>query len=168
MIHPEMIFGGAPQKYRAGVAIVRGIAPWSFKYWTDHSIQWLAMTEDLPLRENRVTLRGDRIHLAYHASNTRAHEELKNQVRKVVRACGAKTAFPVSFGLGNTTHQCGTLRFGSDPRTSVLDPFCRTHDVQNLFVVDASFFPSSAAVNPGLTIVAQALRVADHIMRVGR
>ena len=63
----------------------------------------------------------------------------------------------------NTTHQCGTLCFGTDPRTSVLDPFCRAHDVENLFVVDASFFPSSAAVNPGLTIVAQALRVADHI-----
>ena len=63
----------------------------------------------------------------------------------------------------NTTHQCGTLVFGADPRTSVLDPFCRTHDIENLFVVDASFFPSSAAVNPGLTIVAQALRVADHI-----
>jgi choline dehydrogenase-like flavoprotein len=63
----------------------------------------------------------------------------------------------------NTTHQCGTVVFGTDPRTSVLDPFCRTHDVENLFVVDASFFPSSAAVNPGLTIAAQALRVADHI-----
>ena len=63
----------------------------------------------------------------------------------------------------NTTHQCGTLCFGGDPRTSVLDPYCRTHDVENLFAVDASFFPSSAAVNPGLTIVAQALRVADHL-----
>ena len=65
----------------------------------------------------------------------------------------------------NTTHQCGTLvlRHRSGAR-SVLDPFCRTHDVENLFVVDASFFPSSAAVNPGLTIVAQALRVADHIV----
>ena len=63
----------------------------------------------------------------------------------------------------NTTHQCGTLVFGADPRTSVLDPFCRAHDIENLFVVDASFFPSSAAVNPGLTIAAQALRVADHI-----
>ena len=66
----------------------------------------------------------------------------------------------------NTTHQCGTLCFGADPRTSVLDPYCRTHDVENLFVVDASFFPSSAAVNPGLTIVAQALRVADHIKQM--
>jgi choline dehydrogenase-like flavoprotein len=63
----------------------------------------------------------------------------------------------------NTTHQCGTLVFGTDPRQSVLDTYCRTHDIDNLFVVDASFFPSSAAVNPGLTIVAQAIRSADHI-----
>jgi choline dehydrogenase-like flavoprotein len=68
-----------------------------------------------------------------------------------------------SFGSGNTTHQCGTMCFGSNPRRSVLDSFCRSHDVANLFVVDASFFPSSAAVNPGLTIIAQALRTADHI-----
>jgi len=68
-----------------------------------------------------------------------------------------------SHGARNTTHQCGTLVFGHDPRASVLDPYCRTHDVHNLFVVDASFFPSSAAVNPALTIAAQALRVADHI-----
>jgi choline dehydrogenase-like flavoprotein len=68
-----------------------------------------------------------------------------------------------SHGSKNTTHQCGTIVFGVDPRQSVLDPFCRAHDVENLFVVDASFFPSSAAVNPGLTIIAQALRVADHI-----
>jgi choline dehydrogenase-like flavoprotein len=68
-----------------------------------------------------------------------------------------------SHGGQNTTHQCGTLCFGSDPHTSVLDEYCRAHDVANLFVVDASFFPSSAAVNPALTIAAQALRVADHI-----
>ena len=75
-----------------------------------------------------------------------------------------------SHGSQNTTHQCGTLCFGTDPRKSVLDQYCRTHDVENLYVVDASFFPSSAAVNPGLTIVAQSLRVADHIAKqfVGR
>ena len=59
---------------------------------------------------------------------------------------------------------CGTMKFGMDPAKSVLDPFCRSHDVSNLFVVDASFFPTSAAVNPALTIAAQALRVADHIL----
>jgi choline dehydrogenase-like flavoprotein len=69
-----------------------------------------------------------------------------------------------SHGSANTTHQCGTLCFGTDPRQSVLDPFCRAHDLDNLFVVDASFFPSSAAVNPALTIAAQALRVADHLI----
>ncbi|MCC7415630.1 MAG: GMC family oxidoreductase [Acidobacteria bacterium] len=162
-LHPEMILGGAPERYRRGIAIVRSVAPWSFRYWTDRSMQWLAMTEDLPLRENRVTLRGDRICLSYRPSNMGAHRALNARVKAVLRACGAKTAFPVSFGLGNTTHQCGTLRFGHDPGASVLDPWCRAHDVDNLFVVDASFFPSSAAVNPGLTIAAQALRVADYI-----
>ena len=71
--------------------------------------------------------------------------------------------FAHSAGAKNTTHQCGTIASGATRATSVLDPFCRAHDVENLFVVDASFFPSSAAVNPGLTIAAQALRVADHI-----
>ena len=69
-----------------------------------------------------------------------------------------------SHGSKNTTHQCGTIVFGKDPRESVLDTYCRSHDVENLFVVDASFFPSSAAVNPALTIAAQALRVADHLI----
>jgi choline dehydrogenase-like flavoprotein len=68
------------------------------------------------------------------------------------------------MGIETNSHQCGTIKFGTDPAKSVLDPFCRSHDVSNLFVVDASFFPSSAAVNPALTIAAQALRVADHIL----
>jgi choline dehydrogenase-like flavoprotein len=67
------------------------------------------------------------------------------------------------MGIETNSHQCGTIRFGTDPTKSVLDPFCRSHDVPNLFVVDSSFFPSSAAVNPALTIAAQALRAADHI-----
>ena len=66
--------------------------------------------------------------------------------------------------LAGVAHQCGTLRFGHDPRTSVLDPNCRAHELENLYVVDASFFPSSGAVNPALTIMANALRVGDHIL----
>ena len=92
-------------------------------------------------------------------------------MRRILRRLGFWAVMTHSHGARNTTHQCGTACFGTDPRTSVLDPFCRSHDVENLFVVDASFFPSSAAVNPGLTIAAQALRVADHIaetdLRVG-
>jgi choline dehydrogenase-like flavoprotein len=67
------------------------------------------------------------------------------------------------MGIATNSHQCGTVRFGADPATSVLDPYCRTHEVENLYVVDSSFFPSSAAMNPALTITAQALRVADHL-----
>ena len=85
------------------------------------------------------------------------------EMRRILRRLGFWAVVAHSHGNRNTTHQCGTLVFGTDPRASVLDPFCRTHDVENLFVVDASFFPSSAAVNPALTIAAQALRVADHI-----
>jgi choline dehydrogenase-like flavoprotein len=158
-----MVGGGAPPLLKLGLKLVVGTFPNSLKNWTDHSIQWLAMTEDLPLPENRVTLEGERIRLAYRPSNMRAHKELNKTLHRLLRELGFSWVFPLSFGLGNTTHQCGTLVFGQDPRTSVLDPWCRTHDVENLFVVDASFFPSSAAVNPGLTIVAQALRVADHI-----
>jgi choline dehydrogenase-like flavoprotein len=84
----------------------------------------------------------------------------------MLKRLGFPLVMPHSHLTQNTTHQCGTLCFGTNPRESVLDPYCRSHDIENLFVVDASFFPSSAAVNPGLTIAAQALRVADHMKEV--
>jgi choline dehydrogenase-like flavoprotein len=92
-----------------------------------------------------------------------AHHRLVKEMKRILRRLGFWVVVAHSHRDRNTTHQCGTLCFGTDPRSSVLDPYCRAHDVENLFVVDASFFPSSAAVNPALTIVAQALRVADHI-----
>jgi len=144
--------------------VVPWIPLWAYEAWVARGVDWLAMTEDLPREENRVTLAPDgRIQLAYTPNNVRAHRQLVQEARRMLRRLGFWTVVTHSHETRNTTHQCGTLVFGTDPRTSVLDPFCRTHDVQNLFVVDASFFPSSAAVNPGLTIVAQALRVADHI-----
>ena len=85
------------------------------------------------------------------------------ETKTILRKLGFWIVVSHSHKSKNTTHQCGTLVFGTDPRESVLDTYCRTHDIDNLFVVDASFFPSSAAVNPGLTIVAQAIRSADHI-----
>jgi choline dehydrogenase-like flavoprotein len=124
------------------------------------------MTEDLPEPDSRVTLASDgRIVLDYRPNNLRAHAMLVEELRRILARLGywSPRVFAHSVGVRNTTHQCGTVVFGDDPRSSVLDPFCRAHDVENLFVVDASFFPSSAAVNPGLTIAAQALRVADHI-----
>ena len=139
----------------------------AYEYWVSRAVDWLAMSEDLPRAENRVTLAPDgRIRLAYKPNNQRAHARLVQETQRLLRRLGywSPKLFAHSTGAQNTTHQCGTVRFGADPRTSVLDPFCRAHEVDNLFVVDASFFPSSAAVNPALTIVAQALRVADHIV----
>jgi len=137
---------------------------WAFEAWSARGVDWLAMTEDLPRLENRVTVTANgEIRLQYHPNNLRAHGLLVREAKRMLRKLGFWVVITHSHKSKNTTHQCGTLVFGTNPRESVLDTYCRTHDVENLFVVDASFFPSSAAVNPGLTIVAQALRVADHI-----
>ena len=138
---------------------------WAYDAWMARGVDWLAMTEDLPRSENRVTLAADgRIQLRYRPNNMTAHKRLVREMKRIFRRLGFWVVMTHSHEARNTTHQCGTACFGSDPRTSVLDPYCRAHDVENLFVVDASFFPSSAAVNPGLTIAAQALRVADHMI----
>jgi choline dehydrogenase-like flavoprotein len=148
-----------------GDTIIPGIPLWAYEAWVARGVDWLAMTEDLPREENRVTLDGSgRIRLTYTPNNLEAHRRLVVEMRRILRRLGFWKVMGHSHQSKNTTHQCGTLVFGTDATRSVLDPFCRTHDVDNLFVVDASFFPSSAAVNPGLTIVAQALRVADHII----
>lgn len=144
--------------------VAPAIPVWAYDAWVARGVDWLAMTEDLPRVDNRVTVEPNgKVRLAYQPNNLRAHEALVRQTRRILRKLGFWVVVAHSHKAKNTTHQCGTLVFGTDPRESVLDPYCRAHDVENLFVVDASFFPSSAAVNPGLTIVAQALRAADHI-----
>lgn len=144
--------------------VVPWIPLWAYEAWVSRGVDWLVMSEDLPATSNRVTIdRDGRIRLHYTRNNVTAHKRLVAETKRILRRLGYWLVVTHSHGSTNTTHQCGTLCFGTDPRSSVLDPFCRTHDVDNLFVVDASFFPSSAAVNPGLTIAAQALRVADHI-----
>jgi choline dehydrogenase-like flavoprotein len=124
------------------------------------------MSEDLPRESNRVTVEPDgRIRVSYQPNNLAPHATLVRETKRMLRRLGYWKVITHSFKVQNTTHQCGTLVFGTDPKTSVLDTYCRTHDVDNLYVVDASFFPSSAAVNPALTIIAQALRVSDHLVR---
>jgi choline dehydrogenase-like flavoprotein len=150
-----------------GDTMVPGIPLWAYNAWVARGVDWLAMSEDLPRTENRVVVdSGGRIRLQYRPNNLEAHRQLVKEATRMLRRLGFWKVMTHSHLTTNTTHQCGTLCFGTDSRTSVLDPWCRAHDVENLFVVDASFFPSSAAVNPGLTIVAQALRVADHIREV--
>lgn len=161
-IDPITVRSGAPEHLRRHASMY---PLWVYDFfWTSRSFDWLVMSEDLPLAENRVTLDpSGQIRLSYRPSNTKPHAELVERMKQLLREFGLWFPFSASLGNRNTTHQCGTLCFGTDPALSVLDPYCRAHDLDNLFVVDASFFPSSAAVNPALTIVAQALRVADHI-----
>jgi choline dehydrogenase-like flavoprotein len=130
----------------------------------DRSVDWWVMSEDLPDPANRVELRGDGKVVVHWTPNNRvAHRKLVEAARQMMRDAGYAFVFVQPMGIDTNSHQCGTARFGADPATSVLDPYCRTHDVENLYVVDSSFFPSSAAMNPALTIAAQALRVAERI-----
>jgi choline dehydrogenase-like flavoprotein len=130
-----------------------------------HSVDWLAMSEDLPNPESRVTLDGPGVRLDWKRSNWAAHLALVKALKERLRAAGYPIVLSNAFDRRTPSHQCGTVRIGPDAATAPLDPYCRAYDHPNLFVVDASFLPTSAAVNPSLTIAAQALRVADHISR---
>ena len=137
-----------------------------------HALDFWMTSEDLPLPENRVTLdKNGNIVLSYSENNLEGHKRLQKKLRWILEHSGCKThLLPNNLYLGKkipiagTAHQCGTIRFGNDPKTSALNTNCRAHEVENLYVVDGSFFPSSSAVNPALTIMANALRVGDHLI----
>ncbi len=157
------------------------IAPkWTLDLMAKHSLDFWLTSEDLPDPNNRVTLNKDgHITLSYTPNNQEGHKRLRAKLEELMRRqppCPVHGAechegvFPRSLFLGENiplagvAHQNGTIRFGEDPLTSALDVNCRAHDVENLYVVDGSFFPSSGAVNPALTIMANALRVGDHLL----
>lgn len=128
-----------------------------------HSVDFLCMSEDLPRFDSRVRpLPGGGVEVDYRPGDRPAHERFVRHVRARLRRL-----FPLvlrhDFGIEGPSHQCGTVRMGEDPATSALDGLCRAHDHPNLHVVDAGFFPSSAALNPALTVCAQALRVGAHL-----
>lgn len=156
------------------------IAPgWTLELMASHSLDFWLTSEDLPDPNNRVTLdREGRIVLAYTPNNLEAHERLQAKLRQIMKrqkcAVHGSECHQGLFSrnvfvgdripLAGVAHQNGTVRFGRDRKTSALDVNCKAHDVDNLYVVDGSFFPSSAAVNPALTIAANALRVGDHLL----
>jgi choline dehydrogenase-like flavoprotein len=157
------------------------IAPgWTLELMGKHSLDFWLTSEDLPDPNNRVTLdREGRIVLAYTPNNGEGHARLikklehlmQQQTKCDVHGDGCHQGlFARNLFLGQriplagVAHQNGTIRFGRDPRTSALDVDCRAHEVDNLYVVDGSFFPSSGAVNPALTIMANAMRVGDRIL----
>ncbi|HUB85820.1 MAG TPA: GMC oxidoreductase, partial [Rhizomicrobium sp.] len=135
-----------------------------------HSMDFWLSSEDLPRADNRIFYDGDRVVLDITEGNMEAHHRLKKKLEKILGEAGAHPVllerhlyFGKDIPIGGTAHQAGTARFGTDPATSVLDLDCKAHELDNLYLADASFFPSIGAVNPTLTIIANALRVADGI-----
>lgn len=131
-----------------------------------HSADIWVMTEDLPDPDNRVFLGSDgEIRVRREFKGLRSHKKLMEHAQTMLRAIGFSDMVSELMPIETNSHQCGTMAFGTDPTRSVLDPYCKTWDIANLYVVDASFFPSSSAMNPALTIAAQALRVAEHVQK---
>jgi choline dehydrogenase-like flavoprotein len=93
----------------------------------------------------------------------KSHNELVKSARKALRRVGFPIVLKETMGIETNSHMCGTLVAGNDPKKSVLNSYCKAHDLENLYVIDSSFFPSSAAANPALTIAAQAFRVAAEV-----
>lgn len=130
----------------------------------DRAIDFYAMSEDLPDPQSRVSLKGEDIVLDWRRSNWGAHEALVARLKTALRRAGFPVVLSKAFDRRTPSHQCGTARLGDDPATSVTDPYGRCHDHPNLWICDASLLPTSAAVNPSLTIAALALRQADRIV----
>jgi len=135
-----------------------------------HAMAFWLSSEDLPHPNNRIFYDGERVVLDLTEGNMEAHRRLRQKLEQALSATGAHPRLlerslylGKDIPLGGTAHQAGTARFGLDPASSVLDLNCKVHDLDNLYLVDASFFPSIGAVNPTLTIIANALRVAEQI-----
>ena len=138
-----------------------------------HMVAFLTMSEDLPMPDNRVTVSDDgQIKLTYTPNNLSSHLRLTRKLENGLKHFSLRqhTLFEPHFAIDQllplygTAHQCGTVRFGNDPKTSALDVNCKAHELDNLYVTDTSFFVSASAVNPTLTTVANALRVGDHLI----
>jgi choline dehydrogenase-like flavoprotein len=136
-----------------------------------HSIDWWMTGEDLAEADNRVRVMGGKIHLDYKENNMEGFNRLVAKWKDILgKIDSGNSFFPhgiylrKNIPISGIAHQVGTLRFGTDPKSSVLDIHCKAHEIDNLYVVDGSFFPSSGAVNPSLTIMANALRIGDHLL----
>jgi choline dehydrogenase-like flavoprotein len=169
-----MIGKSQAEMFRGEKPIETKLAPeWALGDVAEHAVDFWLSTEDLPMPDNRVTLDRDaNVRLAYKGSNPTASKRLYHQLKSMLGNLGMhpdhllprfaymKSDIPVA----GVAHQAGTCRMGNDPMTSVVNADCRAHEVDNLYVVDTSVFPSIGAVNPALTAMANALRVGDHLL----
>ena len=175
MGHIQMLEYLSPDVIRGQLA--RNLPAWVIpkfitSYLSERILPFLVMTEDLPEARNRVSLtKKGRIKIEYWHNNLEAHKRLIKKfhaaMSKAGRRCqcfrGYRAQMDAIIPLYGTAHQCGTLRMGADPKSSVVDPSCKAHDLDNLYVADTSVFVSSAAVNPALTAIANSLRISDII-----
>lgn len=134
--------------------LVQTNAPLSLlKYLTNRSIEWWVMSEYLPDLNNHVSLTSEgRIRIHWKLNNLAAHRQLLKRAHRMLQHAGSPITFSQQMGIETDSHLCGTLKMGKAPATSILDPYCRMHGLAKLRVVDASFFPSSRAMNLALTI----------------
>ncbi len=175
MGHIQMLEYLSPDVIRGQLA--RNVPAWLIpnfltSYLSERILPFLVMTEDLPEARNRVQLTPEgQIKINYWHNNLHAHKRLISKfhaaMSKAGRRCqcfrGYRAQMDAIIPLYGTAHQCGTLRMGNDPKNSVVDASCKSHEIDNLYVADTSVFVSSAAVNPALTAIANSLRIADLI-----
>jgi choline dehydrogenase-like flavoprotein len=170
----QMVGKSQAPMFRGERPIETKLAPtWSLEKIARHAVDFWLSTEDLPRPENRVTVdREGRMTLSYTQTNNVPRERLYNQLKSMLSHIGMEKHHLIprhaylknEIPVAGVAHQAGTCRFGTDPATSVLNVDCRAHELDNLYVVDTSFFPSIGAVNPALTAMANALRVGDHLL----
>jgi choline dehydrogenase-like flavoprotein len=170
----QMVGKSSAEMYRGEKPLQTRLAPqWTLDKVAEHAVDFWLSTEDLPRPENRVTLRDDgNIALAYTPTNEEPKQRLLHELKSMLGKVGMHHEHLVprhaylknDIPVAGVAHQAGTCRFGKDPASSVLDVDCRAHELDNLYVVDTSFFPSIGAVNPALTAMANAVRVGDRIL----
>ncbi|MGL5083611.1 MAG: GMC oxidoreductase [Microcoleaceae cyanobacterium] len=163
----DVIFAEAPPL----LSVLAKVMPeFGLKQLAMRSIGWWVQTEVLPDHNNRVRVEPAKLCLDYTPNNLEAHDRLIYRWKEVLKAVDKtieqrSAVYPHGEApIQVVAHQCGTCRFGDNPETSVLDQNCRAHEIDNLYVVDSSFFPSSSGVGPALTVIANALRVGDHLI----
>jgi choline dehydrogenase-like flavoprotein len=174
-------FGNIQMIGKSNAAAMRGEEPaltklapnFSLEDVARHAVDFWLTTEDIPRPDNRVTVDGDgQVHLAYRPSNAAEASALYGELRTIMNHIGIAAHhvldknfyMHMSIPIAGVAHQAGTCRFGADPASSVLDLNCKAHELDNLYVVDSSFMPSIGAVNPGLTVMANAIRVGEHLV----
>ncbi|KRA25771.1 dehydrogenase [Microbacterium sp. Root61] len=169
----QMVGKSSPPMYRGEQHIAKLAPLFTLEEMAEHAVDFWLSTEDLPDPDNRVTLGTDgNVVLSYAPNNREPLEQLYRRVKKHLSHLGMHPHHLIprdaymknDIPIAGCAHQAGTVRFGNDPATSVLDASCKAHEVDNLYVVDTSFFPSIGAVNPALTAMANALRVGDHLL----